>query len=266
LLAETFFSLQRRSDPVKIWQRAVGHIAMYQQRSEKLRLSRDLSERDLALLRKVPIFSGLDLDAVNHLLADAFIANYSRNEMLFLRGEPAVNFFIVFEGWVKLIRQTEDGHESVIGVFATGESFAEAALFDQRGYPVTAMAAEDSRLLVIPGSSYMREFRDNPDYAVNVVGAMSRHMRSLVRQIEQLSVTSSTERLARFLLMLCSAGSETAEVRLPMEKSLVAGRLGMQPETLSRALAKLRQIGVGTKGSLVTIEDVEALRAYLKRS
>lgn len=237
---------------------------MYQHQSEQWATRRDHNDHDLQLLRQMSLFKGLDSDAFGRLLADASVQHVKRNEVIFVEGEPATRLFLVLSGWVKLWRQSEDGHESVIGVFTKGESFADAAIFDQKGYPVSAIAADDARLLSISGASVLREFRQNPDYAINVVGDLSRHMRFLVRQIEQLSVSSSTERLARFLSMLCPKDVEEAVVKFPIEKSLVAGRLGMQPETLSRGLAKLRKIGVNTKGSVVTIADVKALREFHK--
>lgn len=235
---------------------------MYHHQNEQWVTRRGHNDRDLQLLRKMSLFKGLDDEAFGRLLCHAKVQKVARNEVIFVEGEPAAQLFLVLSGWIKLWRQSEDGHESVIGVFAEGESFAEAAIFDQKGYPVSAIAADDSRLLAISAASVLREFRKNPDYAINVVADLSRHMRLLVRQIEQLSVSSSTERLARFLVKLCPKDAEEAVVRFPVEKALIAGRLGMQPETLSRGLAKLRKIGVNTKGSMVTIDDVEALRKY----
>lgn len=235
---------------------------MYQHHSEQWVTRRDYNDHDFRLLRQMSLFKGLDDEAFGRLLGDACVQNVKRNEVIFVEGDPAARLFLVLSGWVKLWRQSEDGHESVIGVFARGESFAEAAIFDQKGYPVSAIAADDARLLSISGAAVLREFRKNPDYAINVVSDLSRHMRLLVRQIEQLSVSSSTQRLARFLVMLCPEGADEAVVTLPVEKSLIAGRLAMQPETLSRGLAKLRKIGVSTKGSVVTIADVSGLRKF----
>jgi CRP-like cAMP-binding protein len=237
---------------------------MYQHHSEQWTSRRDHNDHDFQLLQKMSLFRGLAEETLAALLSDATVQHVKRNEVIFVEGEPASRLFLVLEGWVKLWRQSEDGQESVIGVFTQGESFAEAAIFDQKGYPVSAVAVEDTRLLCVPGSSVLREFKQNPDYAINVVADLSRHMRFLVRQIEQLSVSSSTERLARFLVMLCPQDVNEAVVRFPVEKSLIAGRLGMQPETLSRGLAKLRKIGVNTKGSMVTISDVNALRNFQK--
>ena len=53
-----------------------------------------------------------------------------------------------------------------------------------------------------------------------------------------------------------------AEIRLPYDKFLVAGRLSMKPETFSRALASLREHGVRTDGNLVSIDDVAALQRF----
>jgi hypothetical protein len=55
---------------------------------------------------------------------------------------------------------------------------------------------------------------------------------------------------------------DTKVVRLPYDKTLVAARLGMKPESLSRALAKLKSFGVVTKGNKVELTDIERLRNY----
>jgi hypothetical protein len=64
------------------------------------------------------------------------------------------------------------------------------------------------------------------------------------------------------LVELCSPGCEgRAEVELPLGKVLIAAQLGMQPETLSRPLAKLRGLGVETLGNRVVVGDLGRLRA-----
>jgi CRP/FNR family transcriptional regulator, dissimilatory nitrate respiration regulator len=61
---------------------------------------------------------------------------------------------------------------------------------------------------------------------------------------------------------MCPTGSGNASFMLPVEKSLVARRLGIQPETFSRALAKLKPVGVEVQGAVVSIADIDALREY----
>ena len=219
-----------------------------------------ITREDLEVLARLPLFAGLPRDIIRFLLADAWVQTFPRNTVLFLQDEPATRFYVIFEGWVKLFRSSEDGDESVIAVFTNGESFAEAAIFDSCNFPVSAMAVDESRLLVVPADTFVRRIRENSEYALKLMASMSRHLRRLVQQIEQLTVQSTTERLANFLIKLCPEASGPAVVQLPLDKSLIAGRLGMQPETLSRALAKLRALGVETKGNIVTIPNVEHLK------
>lgn len=49
---------------------------------------------------------------------------------------------------------------------------------------------------------------------------------------------------------------------LPYDKVLIAGRLGMKPESLSRAFAKLRDQGVTIRQNNAAIADIAALRDF----
>jgi CRP-like cAMP-binding protein len=230
-----------------------------EKRTERFRRKTGVAESDYDVLSGLPLFGSLSRDELHTLLADSWVQHIPRNTVIFLEEEPATRFYVIFDGWVKLFRETEAGQESVIAVFARGESFAEAAIFGRGLYPVSAEVVEDSRLLVIPADSFIRNFQENMDYALNVMASMSRHLHRLVMEIERLSVKSSTERVADFLVRLCPRDEGSVMIRLPFDKSLIAGRLGMQPETFSRSLARLRTIGIEVHGSDVTIPDIQAL-------
>ena len=217
----------------------------------------------VALLKRLPLFSGLSEELLRFLLADATVHAFPRNRVVFLQGDAANAFFVIFEGWVKLFRESLEGQESVIAVFGRGESFAEAAIFESHVYPVSASMVEDGELLAIPAKSFIKRVEENSALALNMMAAMSRHQRHLVSQIERLSTRSSVERLAEFLVRLSPTADTAATVRLPLDKTLIAARLGMKPETLSRGLAKLRQLGVETSGNTVVIPDLAALRALV---
>ena len=84
----------------------------------------------------------------------------------------------------------------------------------------------------------------------------------MVGQIEQLQVRSGTQRVADFLLKLCPAEDGPAEIALPYDKSLIASRLGMKPESFSPPLARLRDLGVCSDRSHVSIADAAVLAEY----
>ena len=229
---------------------------------ERLTRRVGLEDQDLVVLGRVPLFAGLGWGSLAGLLAEASIRHFDRTALLFAEGDPAKQFYVVLDGWVRLYRQTTDGRESVIALFARGESFAEAVMFLGGTFPVSGAVIDEARLLVIPAEPFRRALQSDNELCFKMMASMAVHLRRLVGQIEQLTARSSSERVAQFLLKLAGDGADSAIVYLPYNKGLIAARLGMQPETLSRALAKLRPLGVETKDRRVTIHDVDALRRH----
>lgn len=221
-----------------------------------------LTESDWQVLRRAPLFAGLEREALKSLLDPAFIKSYAAGSVLFLQDDPADRFFAIMFGWVKLWRETPSGGETVVGVVSRGDTFAEAAIFDSRSYPVNAEVVEPARILVVPAKPFLRALRHDSELALRMLGSLSRHMRGLVAQLEQVQAKSAPQRVAGFLLCLHHDGARPIEIRLPYDKSLLAARLGMRPETFSRALSKLRCLGVEAQGALVSVSDPASLRRF----
>jgi CRP-like cAMP-binding protein len=90
---------------------------------------------------------------------------------------------------------------------------------------------------------------------------MARRLQDLVSQLENVSSRSTVQRLTLFILRLCEGETGDCRIELPLDKNLIAARLGMQPETLSRCLAKLRRAGVESDGHGLRVQDVDRLRS-----
>lgn len=218
-------------------------------------------EEDLSTLRTCAMFAPFSPDELREILVDVAVQKFPRNAVLFMQNEPARRFYIVLEGRVKILRETADGRESVLRLFNPGESFAEASILQINGYPATAIACEEVRALGIPAERFKKQIARNPELAMAVIAELGRKLQHFVSHVEQLTARSATERLAGFLLKMCpNQECATAVVRLPIEKAVIAATLGMQPETLSRSLSKLRSFGVRIDGDEVSIPDVRTLR------
>jgi CRP-like cAMP-binding protein len=226
------------------------------------RLGLNIAETEL--LRRSPLFKGLTDRELERLLDQAVVRRSPRGSVLFVQGDPADRMFVVLDGWIRLVRTTREGQEVTIHIFGRGESLAEAAVFQMGSYPVTGMAVEDARLLTIPAESLLACLRAHTELCFNMMASLARRLHGFVQQIEQLSTRSTAERLALFLCRLCVAETGSCTIRLPLDKTLIAARLGMQPETLSRSLAKLRKIGVETRGAVVIVQDIMALRRFAR--
>jgi CRP-like cAMP-binding protein len=218
--------------------------------------------KDLRTVQRTRLFAGLSPESMLQLLQGSVPRLHAKNHMIFEQGEDASSFYIVLDGWVKVFRPSLSGDEAVFGVFTAGETFGEAAMFIGGHYPAAAQAVEDSRLVAVHAKVFREQLNKFPDLAFQMLGAMSRHLHSLVNQVEQLQTRSSAQRLAQFLVSLAPIVEGSAVIVLPYDKSLIAYRLGMKPESLSRAFARLRTQGVSTDGNRVLVDSMAHLREY----
>lgn len=222
-----------------------------------------LESADLKLLAGMPLFSSLSEIALLRLIGNSSPRHYPKGQVLFERGDPADHFHVVLDGWVKLCRRTQDGEEIVLGIFARGETFAEAAMFMGGEFPASAEIVGDSRLLTLRRETILARLREDPDLSFGMLASTSRHLKLLVEQIEQIKGRPGTKRVGDFILKLCPVYEGSAVVGLPYEKALIAARLGMKPESFSRALARLRTIGVRANRDHITVTDIRALAEFL---
>jgi CRP-like cAMP-binding protein len=217
-----------------------------------------------ALARKSVLLASVPEEAAASVLASAHARQFDRGATVFLQGERARAIYIVAEGWVKLYRIAPSGAEAVVGVFTRGSSFGEAVAFQHGTYPVAAEAVTDCMLVRIEAEVLLRMIRENPEIAVSILSATYAHLHALVAQVEALKAQTGAQRVAEFLLELAPCKDGRCEVTLPYDKVLIAGRLGMKPESLSRAFARLKDQGVTIKQNTAQIEDLATLRDYVE--
>lgn len=225
-------------------------------------MSLTLPAADEACLLATPLFSGLKRDTVLALLDGAIAINHPDGGLLFSQGDSADRFFVVLAGRVNLLALTDGGEQSIIEVINPGETFAEAAIFASGRFPLTAEMAAATRLLTIPAASFLHRLSRQPGLPAQLLAALAHRQRRLTEEVADLKGRSPVQRLGLFLLGLAESAGPTAELRLPLTKTQLASRLGLAPESLSRALARLRPMGVTTQGRGVLIGDREALRRF----
>ncbi len=223
----------------------------------------------LSTLRSCQLFSGLpqpDLEAVAGLVT---VKGLGKGDYLFHEGEPAQGCYLVQTGAINVHRVTATGKEQTIHVFRAGESFAEATLATDRGYPADARAVESSQVLLIQKHGFVELLRQRPELALRMLSAMSVHLRVLVGQIEEMTLRDVETRLANWLLKRCPdpTATDACAVELRGTKRDLATELGTISETRSRTLAKFRERRLlEVEGRRITLLCPRELTALLARN
>ncbi|MBK1665326.1 Crp/Fnr family transcriptional regulator [Rhodospirillum rubrum] len=223
--------------------------------------NRPCEAADLARLSNAPLFTALDPQRRQSLARCAQVMRTRGPTLLFSHGDPADAFYGVLEGQVRLTTLTAEGAESVIALIEPGDTFAEAAIVGACRFPVAAQAEAGSLLVRVDGAGFLRLLRDDPGLLRGLLAGLIRRQTDLVHEIHFLKSTSPAQRLASYLLSLLESGAWPGHGRLPVAKHLIASRIGIEPESLSRALARLTDQGILGPGPDLTVENPQALRA-----
>lgn len=165
----------------------------------------------------------------------------SASEMIFLEGEPASGLWIVEQGHVKIFKLNPDGGEHILHLRGPGKTFNDIAALDGGVNPASAAAlSAETRVRLIPNEAITQILTQNPRVALNVIRLLARRVRSLVGQIEDLTLYSVVVRLARFLLKQAEDPSLSGP---GVTRTAIASHLNTTPQTISVALRELENSG-----------------------
>lgn len=209
-------------------------------------------------LKRNPLFAALPLSEIGALLDGHDLRHYAEGDVLFHEADTARQLFLILDGEVVLLSSSGDMLQ-----LASGDTVGEEAVLTGMPYCATGRAMVPTTVIAIPAQALMNTLEGNFQLTIAMISNMAAHLREQVKEITELKMQSTAERLASFLLTLAGPATGRAVVRLPYEKRRLADHLGMDPATLSRAFAKLRDKGVvASRTDKVEIADVGRLRSY----
>ncbi|MBB3541148.1 Crp/Fnr family transcriptional regulator [Rhizobium sp. BK399] len=218
-----------------------------------------LSNAQQAMLGDALIASSLDRQERDALLSCAVAVRYEPQDVLFREGGNARYFYCVLSGYVRLYRGSED-READIRICEPGDSFGECLVLVGDRYNYSAQAMEHAILARFDLVQVRRLLDEQPRVGRALARSLSQHLLSTMDCLARDRMQTSQQRVAHYLLTHCTNEGARASLRLPFQKSLLARKLGLAPEALSRAFSALRTSGVTVSGRAIAIEDVSALR------
>jgi CRP/FNR family transcriptional activator FtrB len=214
-------------------------------------------------LRTTPLLRDLPDAVIDQLAAISTIVNVPEDVEICHQGDNAHELFIILDGQLAGSSCAANGSTAVVEVFRSGETLGLAALLARLPRLLGVRTVTASRLLTIEAPGLLDLVEQEPSLVTALLRAQANELRSLVRQVCDLKLRTTAQRLGCYLLSLSDVGPANATaLRLPFDKRLLAARLGCRQENLSRAFAALRGFGVETHGARVILHDIAKLKVY----
>ena len=218
---------------------------------------------DELVVRTLPIFQHMRGENVSLLLTTAYLQWFPARIELIQQGYRADFLHVILEGQVEVFSQHGD-RETTVGILGPGDCFILAAVFLDQVYLKSARTLSLSRLLLLPADLVRRAIQRDTAFANRMAIDLARGYRSLVKEINNLKLRTSLERLANWILRQASGSSPETNFRFPFEKRTLAARLGVTPEVLSRNFASLIPYGVTVSGRTVIVSNRTMLEEFAK--
>ncbi|CAN7425377.1 Crp/Fnr family transcriptional regulator [Rhizobium sp. LjRoot258] len=218
-----------------------------------------LSSAQQAMFGGALIASSLDRHEQDALLSCAVAVRYEPQDVLFREHEKARSFYCVLNGYVRLYSGSQD-READISICEPGDSFGECLVLAGEGYNYSAQAMEHAILARFDIAQVKALLDQRPRIGGAIARSLSQHLLSTMECLARDRMQTSPQRVAHYLLAHCTNEGTRASLRLPFQKSLLARKLGLAPEALSRAFSTLRTSGVSVSGRAIAIEDINVLR------
>jgi CRP/FNR family transcriptional activator FtrB len=217
---------------------------------------------ELNKLARLPILQRLPEDVLELVFRTGEVKQVKAGDVLSREGTEASHMIWILSGRVTTSVESIGGGETVIDIISNGAKIGLAEVCEEGAYCLSAQVLEDSVIFQLPKKQFLDLLEEQFDFQMAVFANISAEMRGAVREINDLKLKNTSRRLGAYLLGMTPAEEGEAVIDLPFGKRLLAARLAMKPESLSRALAKLKKTGVETMRNQVRIVDIEVLKNY----
>jgi CRP/FNR family cyclic AMP-dependent transcriptional regulator len=198
-------------------------------------------------IRNVSFFSALSDHEVEMVAKIAFVKTFNKGFMVFEEGEKRDTLYIVLKGRVKVSLYDEDGREYILDIIGKDGFFGELSLFEELSGFANVMTLEQSDLLVIRRSDFMRLLMENRDFAVSMIRELSKRLRAANEKLKRFAFLGVEGRILEYLMDIAEKSGVKIKDRIIIENGPtqveIASACGCSRETVSRMVKSLVEKG-----------------------
>jgi CRP/FNR family transcriptional regulator, transcriptional activator FtrB len=222
-----------------------------------------LRPHELAQLKALPLFSGMNEECLASLLDAALLQQFPNGVILIREGDHADFLHVVVEGLVEIFTE-QNGVEWGISLINPVSTFILAAVVSDQPYLNSARTLAASRILLIPAQRVRDIFDRDVAFARIVARELASAYRSSIKKLKGYMARSSVERLANWILAEAHKEAALTNIVIPFDRGTLASHIGTTRENLSRSLALLTEHGVRIRGREIIIDSKEQLEAFAR--
>ncbi|QYX58659.1 Crp/Fnr family transcriptional regulator [Roseovarius sp. SCSIO 43702] len=219
---------------------------------------------DESLLSHLPPFSRLERQQIRTILDQATSRRYEANSHLFDEGDPAERFYMLLDGYVRVVRVTPHGEQVTALHIPAGQLLGIARALGRDTYPATAITAAESIVLSWPMRLWDQFVAEYEGFATETYKTIGNRMGEMNTRIVELATQQVEQRVANALLRLINQTgrkvSDGIEIDFPITRQDLSELTATTLHTVSRLLSAWEKRGlVASKRKRITVRDPHKL-------
>lgn len=203
---------------------------------------------DESLLTGLPPFSLLDRPQIRAILDRAVSRRYDEGTAIFREGHDADRFYLLLDGYLRVIRSTPGGDQVIVLHISPGQLFGIAPALQRDTYPATAVAAAESLALSWPVRLWSEFVESYPGFATESYKTLGKRLGQIQETLTEMATQAVEKRVASALLrMVSQSGRKTdrgIEIAFPVTRQNISDMAGTTLHTVSRLLSAWEKDGI----------------------
>ncbi len=200
-------------------------------------------DRNLSIIRQVPIFQDLPDDVIERLLETSRIRKHRKGVQLLAEGESGESLYLIISGRVKIFVSDENGNEMILFVESAGGYIGEISLLDDSPRIASAVTMEATEVISISKQSFKALVKENPDIAFNIIATYSKKLRRSTNVIRSLALRNVYQRLVLKLLELSEEENGVKVITVKYSYLELGKMIGASREMVGKVMTELFQGG-----------------------
>ena len=144
-------------------------------------------------LRNIPMFAKLDTSKLKLLAFTSEMVHYADGETIFRQGDSADCAYVIMDGGVDVISETESGPLVAI-TLRQNQSFGEMALLNNVPRVATMKANGDLLVMKITADMFLKLISENSDVSLDVMRQLSSKLAMSHNQVGELQLQLNDSR------------------------------------------------------------------------
>ncbi len=218
-----------------------------------------------SFLRRIPLFADLRPEELRGIAGIVRRRRYPKGSIIFTQDSVGDVAFIVLRGRVEIVLHSPDGRDFILHEAFPADYFGELALLDRNPRSASAIAVEDTDVLVLQRNEFLEEIQKQPRVMLRMLQALSQRLRTADEKIKSLAFSNVATRLKDTLLQL-SAQDPTGTSRVVRtSQEDLASMIGSSRQTVNQLLNGWQRKGLVTiaREKITILKPEQLARDYL---